>query len=184
MSDERPTKCTERGSAMAERVADYVQRYLDENGFTREEYTARTVQLFAGPIAFRVPNPPARQRAVPLHDIHHVVTGFGTDVIGEGEQGAWELRAGCPGVIPIFLNSIAMLGGFLLAPRRVIRAFRSGKTAETLYGSTRISHEAALEMSLTELRQRLGVPERGVANPDERRLHSHAAELRAKLARA
>lgn len=169
---------------MTKRVADDVERYLGENGFTHEEYTAPTVQLFAGPISFRVPNPEARQRAVPLHDVHHVVTGFGTDVIGEGEQGAWELRAGCPGFIPIFLNSVAMLGGFLLSPRRVMRAFRSGKGAETLYGSTRISYDAALAMSLPDLRRRLGVPERGLANPDERRLHSHAAQLRAKLAGA
>jgi hypothetical protein len=156
-----------------ESVGQAVEEYLTENGFTVAEYTAKTVKLFAGPISFRVPNPPSRQRAVPLHDIHHVVTGFGTDVIGEGEQGIWELRAHCPGIVPIFLNSVAVAGGFLLAPKRIIRAFLAAKGAETLYMS-RITEESAKLMTVRELRRRLGVPEHGIANPDERRLHSHA----------
>jgi hypothetical protein len=154
-------------------VGRAVETYMTENGFTVAEYTAKTVTFFAGPISFRVPNPPARQRAVPLHDIHHVVTGFGTDVIGEGEQGIWELRAGCPGAIPIFLNSLAATGAFFLSPRRVIRAFLSAKNAKTLYVST-IDAEAARLMTVRELRRRLGVPENGIANRNERRLHSHA----------
>ena len=154
-------------------VGRAVESYMAENGFTVAEYTAKTVTLFAGPLSFRVPNPPARQRAVPLHDIHHVVTGFGTDVIGEGEQGIWELRAGCPNAIAFFLNSVAAAGGFLLSPRRVIRAFLSAKNADTLYDS-RINEESARLMTVRELRGRLGVPENGVANRKERRLHSHA----------
>jgi hypothetical protein len=154
-------------------VGQAVDEYMTENGFTIAEYTAKTVTLFAGPLSFRVPNPPARQRAVPLHDIHHVVTGFGTDVIGEGEQGIWELRAGCPGLVPIFLNSLAATGAFLLSPRRVIRAFLSAKGAETLYMS-RISEESAKLMTVAELRRHLHVPENGIANREERRLHSHA----------
>jgi ubiquinone biosynthesis protein Coq4 len=27
-----------------------------------------------------------------LHDLHHVATGFGTDMIGEGEVSVWETR--------------------------------------------------------------------------------------------
>ncbi|MEO8874300.1 MAG: hypothetical protein ABI461_01830 [Polyangiaceae bacterium] len=158
-------------------VAEAVDEYMTENGFTREEYTAKTMTLFAGPFSFRVPNPKARQQLVPLHDIHHVVTGFGTDVIGEGEQGVWELRAGCPMGIGYFLNSLATAGAFLLSPRRVIRAFLSAKDAETLYGS-RINQEAAQAMTLGELRKRLGVPENGVANRAQRRLHSHAPKMR------
>lgn len=163
-------------------VGQAVDDYMTENGFTIAEYTAKTVTLFAGPLSFRVPNPPARQRVVPLHDIHHVVTGYGTDVIGEGEQGIWELRAGCPGLVPIFLNALAATGAFFLSPRRVIRAFLSAKGAETLYprgmgslrSGSRISEESAKLMTVRELRRHLHVPESGVANRDERRLHSHA----------
>jgi hypothetical protein len=156
-----------------ESVGQAVDDYLTENGFTIAEYTAKTVRFFAGPLSFRVPNPKARQEAVPLHDIHHVVTGFGTDVIGEGEQGIWELRAGCPAPVAIFLNSLAAAGGFLLSPRRIIRAFLSANGATTLYGSS-ISEESAKLMTVRELRRHLHVPENGIANQAERRLHSHA----------
>jgi hypothetical protein len=165
-----------------ESVGQAVDDYMTENGFTIAEYTAKTVTFFAGPLSFRVPNPKARQEAVPLHDIHHVVTGFGTDVIGEGEQGIWELRAGCPAPIAIFLNGLAAAGGFLLSPRRIIRAFLSAKDATTLYprgtgplrSDSRISEESAKLMTVRELRRHLNVPENGIANREERRLHSHA----------
>lgn len=160
-------------ASVDESVGQAVDDYMTENGFTIAEYTADKVTLFAGPLSFRVPNPKARQEAVPLHDIHHVVTGFGTDVIGEGEQGIWELRAGCPAPIAIFLNSLATAGAFLLSPRRVIRAFNKAKGATTLYDS-RISEESAKLMTVRELRRHLNVPEDGVANFEERRLHSHA----------
>ncbi|MEO7110173.1 MAG: hypothetical protein ABI183_07045 [Polyangiaceae bacterium] len=170
-------------------VGQAVDEYMTENGFTIAEYTAKKMTLFAGPLSFRVPNPQARQRAVPLHDIHHVVTGFGTDVIGEGEQGIWELRAGCPALVAIFLNSLAAAGAFILSPRRVIRAFSKAKGASTLYPvrgapagrESRISEESAKLMTVRELRRHLSVPESGIAELGERRLHSHApqAELRA-----
>jgi hypothetical protein len=156
-----------------ESVGQAVDDYMTENGFTIAEYSAKTVTLYAGPLSFRVPNPKARQEAVPLHDIHHVVTGFGTDVIGEGEQGIWELRAGCPAPIAIFLNGLAAAGGFLLSPKRIVRAFLSAKGASTLYASS-ISEESAKRMTVRELRRRLHVPENGIASQAERRLHSHA----------
>ncbi len=28
---------------------------------------------------------------IPFNDLHHVATGYGTDVLGEAEIGAWEL---------------------------------------------------------------------------------------------
>ncbi|HEX7665336.1 MAG TPA: hypothetical protein VF407_12515, partial [Polyangiaceae bacterium] len=111
--------------------------------------------LFAGPLSFKVPNPASRQKVVPLHDIQHVATGFGTDIVGEGEQGIWELRAGCPTPIAFALNGIAAMSGFVLAPRRIARAFRSAKNATTLY-VTGIREEEALAMSVGELRAKLG----------------------------
>ncbi len=162
---------------MSDCVRDHVESYLEENGFTRAAYTAKTTTLFAGPLSFRVPNPVARQKVVPLHDIHHVVTGFGTDVVGEGEQGIWELRAGCPAPIAIALNGLAVASGFLLSPRRIVRAFRRAKNAHTLYVDG-LGEQAALALPISELRAHLGVPPEGVAVADERRLHSHAPRRR------
>ena len=68
--------------------------YLEENGFTPEEYDApRTPASFLR-IRFSVPNPPRHRWAIMLHDLHHVATGFGTDPAGEGQISAWEFRRG------------------------------------------------------------------------------------------
>ena len=48
------------------------------------------------------PNTDSRKRAVPLHDLHHILTGYKTDWMGEAEIGAWELRAGCNSFITFF----------------------------------------------------------------------------------
>src|SRR5690606_11263295 len=70
-------------------------RYLADNGFTMDEYSASTFAIELLGRKLRLPNPPSRQRVIALHDLHHLLTGYGTDLTGEGEIGAWELRAGC-----------------------------------------------------------------------------------------
>lgn len=78
----------------AMQVDEALQVYLDENGFTRASYDApRTPASFLG-IRFSVPNTPRHAWAIRLHDLHHVATGFGTDLAGEGRISAWEARRG------------------------------------------------------------------------------------------
>src|SRR5262245_47490792 len=68
--------------------------YLEENGFTVDAYDERwTWATFLG-VRFAVPNTAKHRWGIMLHDLHHVATGFGTDLAGEGEISAWELGAG------------------------------------------------------------------------------------------
>ncbi len=69
--------------------------YLAANGFNIRDYGASTFTLGFGGFRVKFPNVAARKRVIPLHDLHHVLTGYGTDWMGEAEIGAWELRAGC-----------------------------------------------------------------------------------------
>src|SRR5262245_1592727 len=55
---------------------------------------ARWVRIKIGPIPFAYPNTKARKRLVRAHDLHHLLTGYGTDLLGEAELGAWELGTG------------------------------------------------------------------------------------------
>lgn len=160
---------------MSERdtMQEGLTRYLDENGFSVEEYTAPTVTIAVGPIPLRFPNSPARQRAVPLHDLHHVLTGYGTDLVGEAEIGAWELRAGCNSPFLWFINLTAVALGVLLAPHRIFRAWRAAKGARSLYLDGQPA-SAFLDRSIVELRSAQGIPEHGVADPRVRRLHGKA----------
>ncbi len=137
-------------------------RYLARKGFTTEAYSAPTFRLTILGRPWDLPNRPNRRWAIPLHDLHHVATGYGTDFVGEAEIGAWELAAGCKTPVVYALNVAAVLLGLLLAPIRVLRAFRAGWRAHALYRQS-FDYERLLELPVAELRARLGVPPAGLA---------------------
>lgn len=128
--------------------------YFREAGLSEEGYAARWVKLDLGPIPIVFPNTRGRVRAVRLHDLHHVATGYGTTWTGEAEIGAWELAAGCGRHYAAWvLNGVAALIGLVIAPRRTLRAWRRGRRSRTLYGGE--FDEALLDLSVGELRRRL-----------------------------
>ena len=137
--------------------------FLAANKLSVQEYTAPTFTLRIFGLALKFPNTAARKRAVPLHDLHHVLTGYGTSWIGEAEIGAWELRAGCNSFITYFLNGGGVVIGLFLSPRRVWRAFRAAKGQHTLYREP-VPYERLLRMSVGEIRRRLGIPPQGLAD--------------------
>src|SRR6476659_1840164 len=73
-----------------------LQQYFADNGFGPDGgYDQPSVAIPVGPFVFRFPNTEARKRAVKRHDIHHLITGYATDLLGEAEIAAWELASGC-----------------------------------------------------------------------------------------
>jgi hypothetical protein len=153
--------------------------YLRENGFTLDAYDAPRVSLSLFRLTVVVPNPPARRVAVRFHDLHHVVTGYGTDLAGEAEISAWEMRRGFRGLglYPRLLVGSAVLLGLFVAPRRMLRAFRACPGGRSLFSDMH-DYDALLDLTVGELRTRLGVPEVGVA-PGPRRLHPLAPRANA-----
>jgi len=146
-----------------------LEEFLSRNGLSRSEYAAPTyvVDLFGWKV--RLPNPRSRRRMVPLHDLHHIATGYGADLASEAEVGAWELRAGCTTPMLWFVNLSAALLGLFIAPRRTLRAFAAGRGHVTLY-RLQLGHEEALAWTVGELRRRLGIPLEGLesaAQPSE-----------------
>lgn len=148
--------------------------YLAENGFTVAAYEdAWTDASFLG-VRFRVPNTQRHRWAIMLHDLHHVATGYGTDLAGEGEVSAWELRRGL-GALGLYVASIVATGaamGFLISPRRALAAFRASGTARSLFDPS-VAYDALLDMTVGELRALLAVPEGGLARAP-RGLHAYA----------
>jgi hypothetical protein len=157
--------------------------YLAENGFRVEDYDApRTPASFFG-IEFSVPNTPAHRRAIMQHDLHHVATGFGTDPAGEGEISAWEVRNGLA-PLDVYVRSLVLLGvmaGVAFAPLRSLRAFRAARACATLFACTNDDYESLLQMSVGELRAKLGIPRDGLAR-GPRKLHSTAPRAATTLA--
>ena len=140
----------------AETVRMSRDRYLAENSLSTESYTARRFPIFVGKRPVYVPNP----GFLPWHDLHHVVTGYPTGLVGEAEISAFELRAGCSSVMVFILCVGAILIAMFVAPRRIWRAWKLAKGARTLYHTT-VPYETLLEMSVTDLRESLGIPREG-----------------------
>ncbi|MDX2010642.1 MAG: Coq4 family protein [Myxococcaceae bacterium] len=114
------------------------------------------VDFKLGPLPMPFPNTDARRRAVKLHDLHHVLTGYRTDILGEFEISAWEIAAGC-GRFPVawLLNLMGLTAGLVVAPRRIVRAFTRGAHSRALY--TTLGFDAVIDEPVEAVRQRLGI---------------------------
>lgn len=117
-------------------MADARTRYFADNAFGEDGgYGDAWVDFKLGPIPMPFPNTKARVRAVQYHDLHHVLTGYATDTLGELEISAWELGAGCRDFWAAWqLNLGGLAAGTLASPRRTFRAFVRGRRSTSLYG--------------------------------------------------
>lgn len=153
-------------------LRDARARYFRDNAFGDDGgYSKAWVPVQLGPLPLAIPNTSARVRAVKYHDLHHVLTGYATDLVGEAEIGAWEIGSGCAGFVAAWiLNLYAMVLGFLAgAPGAVWRAFLRGRRTRNLYRTA--YDEALLDARLGELRERLGLD----AAPDSASLRDRAS---------
>lgn len=150
-----------------------LEAYFAENGFSRAVYDApRSPAAFWG-FSYSIPNPPRHRWGLMWHDLHHVATGFGTDVAGEGEICAWEVRSlRYMGVYVGFLVMLAVGWGLLGSPLRTLRSFRRAAGGRTLLDGA-LQYESALNMTIGQLREHLRLDQAGLARAP-RRLHSLA----------
>jgi hypothetical protein len=132
--------------------------YLAENGLDIGSYEATKFPVYFFKWAIWLPNP----RFLPAHDLHHVVTGYGTGLVGEAEISAYELRGGCGSTMILILCIGAIFFGAFVAPGRIWKAWRRSRGARNLY-ATNIPYETLLEMTIGDLRLHLGLPREGFA---------------------
>ena len=119
-------------------------------------YSARFIHFRIGTFSFALPNSAARKKAVPLHDLHHLATGYDTSWTGEAEIAAWELAGGCSSYRAAWLlNLLAFPLGLMIAPVRTWHAFQRGRSSGSLYDSH--WDEKWLDASLGSLRARLAL---------------------------
>jgi hypothetical protein len=135
-------------------MQDAVKQYFAVNHFGNDGgYNDKFVELKVGPMVMFLPNVPSRVRAVRVHDLHHVLTGYQTNWIGEFEISAWELATNCSNYgAALVLNLSGLISGLLLAPKRVTRAFVRGRRSANLY---RVPYEEQLSKRVGELRSAL-----------------------------
>lgn len=155
-----------------------VRRALDaywaENGFSAAGYTDKWTPVSFMGLNFGIPNTKSHQRALRLHDLHHVATGFGTDLVGEGEISALEVQRDLSKVGAYVAGIIAsvVLTGFFISPRRMFAALRDTRGASCLWALD-VPYEELLDMTVADLRKMLGIPQEGIAR-GTRGLHPQA----------
>jgi hypothetical protein len=102
---------------------------------------------------FYFPNFDARRKAVILHDIHHLLTGYTTTLAGESEISAWEIASGCKSYWAAFLiDTSGLMMDIPFNFMGVLKAFSRGRKTKNLYHN-RFSEEQALDMKISELRK-------------------------------
>jgi hypothetical protein len=116
-------------------MAEARAHYFEHNGIPADGgYSRRWVKVTRNRLPLYLLNTAPRRRAVPLHDLHHVLTEYDTSNAGEGEISAWELAAGTrPHWIALFLDLSGLAVGLMIAPRRTFRAFVRGRRSRSLY---------------------------------------------------
>lgn len=138
-------------------LLDARERFFADNGYGDDGgYGERWVKLKVGPVPFAIPNTASRKRAVPLHDLHHILTGYGTDWRGEFQIAAWELGAGCGSYsFAWHINLQSLVTGLLVCPRLTTRAFRRGLRCRSLY--TCAERERLFTSTIADARRALSI---------------------------
>jgi hypothetical protein len=149
-------------------LAEARRRYFAQYGFDEAEYQVRSVRVKLGAMRVELPNVEARKRALPYHDIHHVLTAYAPSDPsarigsagwhGEAELAAWEFGVGLSAARywEVWLvNAYAVFIGLLVCPRKVFRAYLRGCASSTLYG--RPLTPALMNERLEVIRARLGL---------------------------
>lgn len=131
--------------------------YFAASGFDERTYTDDWVDIPFGPFPLRFPNVAARKQVVPLHDLHHALTGYHADLPGESEIGAWEIGSGIELSCWVgwYLDLLAMSWAVWFLPRRTFRAFVRGRRCDNFYQGR--YEPAVLDQRVDDLRERMGL---------------------------
>lgn len=139
-------------------LEEALEAYYRRNGFSPHA-PERFIAVHFGRVTLPFPNTDGRRRVLRLHDLHHVATGYDTDLRGEAEIGAFELGAGCGNSFVVWFYDLGTwVIGLARWPRRTLRGFLRGRRTRT---SLFTSPARAQAPTVGALREALGV----VADP-------------------
>jgi len=110
-----------------------------------------------------LPNFEWRKKAIPYHDLHHIIAEYQFCPTGEFQVAAWEFAAGkYPNIFTtLFCIPLVSMGAFLI-PSRQFRAYIRGRRSRTLYKG--FSYEEILDKTVGELRKEILPTENYTAN--------------------
>jgi hypothetical protein len=137
-------------------VKEWMQVFYQEKMFADDAEKARWIYIRLGFIKIPFPNLKQRRKAIWLHDLNHLLTGYDTSWTGEGEIAAWELASGFPKTLWIgyIYPPMTFFIGLLISPCRTLTAFRSGLGQNNIY-KLQIERKDLEQMKVAELKKLL-----------------------------
>ena len=120
------------------RLRDAREVFFQRAGFPPDGgYDERWIKVRYLGVPVWLPNVENRRRAVPLHDVHHILTEYPTTWRGEAEISAWEVGSGGLGRFWAgwILDLMNVAQGLVINPRGVYAAFMRGRQTANLFGS-------------------------------------------------
>jgi hypothetical protein len=139
------------------KVRDALQAFYGTESLGQDAYVAKINYADFKIFKLPFPNLKKRREIVYLHDINHILSGYDTSWIGEGEVAAWELASGFPKHcwVGYFYAPVTFAIGLLLNPARVFRAFLRGRRERnSCYAN--LGKEELFDLSVKDLRVILG----------------------------
>lgn len=133
--------------------------YFESNHFGDDGgYSDRWIKVKVWRIPIWVPNTKGRQRAVRLHDLHHILTEYPTTWRGEAEISAWEVAGGLRRHYAGWYLDLMNIGqGLFINRRGVYRAFMRGRRTENLFSL--VFSDEMLSHRVGEFRRKLRLEE-------------------------
>jgi hypothetical protein len=132
-------------------------QFFAATGFDERTYGGRWLSFSLPPLSIHYPMTRGMRAALPRHDLHHVLTGYGVDPGGEAQIAAWELASGCGRNFTAWYGNLAFMAlGLVTAPRRTLEAFVRGRSTTNLYADP-TPLPALLAEPTAALRERLGL---------------------------
>jgi hypothetical protein len=132
----------------------YAANDFEDDGITKSSIA----WLKVGPFKVPIPNPDARKKALWIHDVNHLATGYSTKWIGETSISAWELATGGWGT-NVFVWMIIM-GGFLIGvlvyPVSTFKAFLRGRRCKPVVGLG-LTKKSLMNLEIEELKSMAGL---------------------------
>ncbi|HEX8267245.1 MAG TPA: hypothetical protein VF596_17730 [Pyrinomonadaceae bacterium] len=137
-------------------LRDARAQYFAVNNFGWGGYDDKWVKVEYGLLRFYFPNTKGRVKVVKYHDLHHILTEYGTSLSGETEIGAWEVATGCTRSLAAWLlNLSGFAAGLFINLGGVYKAFLRGRRSSNLY-HLRFDDEL-LSRRVGQLRQQLSL---------------------------
>lgn len=131
-------------------------QFYKNNGFPADGGVSHETWSIVGCRDLKVylPNFEWRKKAIPKHDLHHIITGYPFSPAGEFQISAWEFAAGRYRNFFTTLFCLPLVSmGAIWIPKRTFAAFVRGRNSKTLYGET--DYEKILAKTVEEVRREL-----------------------------